>query len=171
MAKKIKTSNIGNENEMLKIFKLVAIVCLVSLVFYLITVFINKDDKKESDTKTPATIQYDYILVGDILSKENDSYYVLAKMSNDLNTKAYEAYLSNYKSVKDAKRVYYVDLNNPFNEKAISTKSKFNTTDALKVRFNETTLLLIQKGKIIKTYEGKDKITEILQEITKTDKD
>ena len=92
-------------------------------------------------------------------------------MSNDLNTKAYEAYLSNYKSVKDAKRVYYVDLNNPFNEKAISTESKFNTTDALKVRFKETTLLLIQKGKIIKTYEGKDKITEILQEITKTDKD
>lgn len=169
MAKKVNISKINNDNEMLKLVKLIIIVSLIVLVFYLITMFVNKKEEKQPETSTPATIQYDYILAGNILSQPNDKYYVLAKTSDDLNTTVYEAYLSNYKNVEKSLRVYYVDLNNPLNSKFLKEESNFKIKDINEMSFKETTLLLIEDAKIKKTYEGKENIVEILKQLTETD--
>lgn len=169
MAKKVKVSKINNDNEMLKLIKLVVIVSLIVAVFYVITMFVNKKEEEQPEVSTPATIQYDYILAGNILNQPNDKYYVLAKTSDDLNTNVYEAYLTNYKNKKDALRIYYVDLNNPLNSKFLKEESNFKIKTIEEISFKETTLLLIENDKIKKTYEGKESIVEILTQISKAD--
>lgn len=170
MAKKVNVKKINNDNEVLKLLKLVIIVSLIVLIFYIITIFVNKkDETKDETTTTPATIQYDYILVGNILKQPNKSYYVLAKTSDDVNSKVYEAYLSNYKKLEDALRVYYIDLDNPLNSKFLNEESNFKINNVTDISFKETTLLLIENNKIKKTYEGKDNIIKILLELTETD--
>jgi hypothetical protein len=172
MAKKVNVSKINNDNEMIKLIELVIIVSLIVLVFYVITLFVNKkEDSDEQTTTTPAEIQYDNILVGNILSQPNDKYYVLVRLSDDVNTNTYEVYLSNYEYMTDSLRTYYVDLNNPLNSKFLKEESNFKIKNITDISFKETTLLLIENKKIKKTYEGKDEIINILKEITKTDED
>lgn len=169
MAKKVKVSKINNDNEMLKLIKLVVIVSLIVCVFYVITLFVNKKEEEKEETKTPAVIQYDYILVGNILAQPNEDYYVLAKTSEDVNTKVYEAYLSNYKNTNKALRTYYIDLDNPLNSKFLNEESNFKIKDINEISFNQTTLLLIEDNKIKKAYEGKENILQKLKEITKVE--
>lgn len=163
MANKVKTSNISNDNEMFKLIKLVIVVSLIVLVFYLITMFVNKE-KKEETTKTPESIQYDYILASDILKKEHDKYYILIEKKDDLLVSTYTNYLYNYKSMTDSIATYYVELDSPFNSKYKSEEADINN-----LKFSETTLLYIEKGKIKKSYIGKEDIIKILEEITKTE--
>lgn len=168
MAKKVKISRINDNNEILKLLKFIILVSLIVLAFYVVTLFVNKDEEQAS-TETPTTIQYDYILVGNILTQPSEDYYVLAKTSDDINSQVYEAYLSNYTSIKDALRVYYIDLDNPLNSKFLKEESNFKFKNVTDISFKETTLLLIQDNKIKKTYEGKDNIIKVLTELTKTD--
>ena len=117
MAKKVSVSKIKDENEMFKLLKLVVIVSLIAVVFYIITLFVNKEKPEEEVAETPVSIQYDNILVGNILNQPTEDYYVLAKTQDDVNAKVYEAYLSKYSEIEDALRVYYTDLDNPLNSK------------------------------------------------------
>lgn len=169
MAKKVKVSKINDNNEMLKLLKFIVLVSLIVLLFYVVTLFVNNEEKEQTNTDTPATIQYDYILVGNILTQPNEDYYVLAKTSDDVNSQVYEAYLSNYTYQEDALRVYYVDLDNPLNSKFLKEESNFKFKNITDISFKETTLLLIKDNKIKKTYEGKDNIIEVLEELTKAD--
>ena len=172
MAKKVKVSKIKNENEILKLLKLVIIVSLIVAVFYVITLFVNKKEEEKQETtinETPATIQYDYILVGNILKQSNKKYYVLATTQDDVNARVYEAYLSVYKNQKDSIRTYYIDLDNPLNSKFLKEESNFKFKNVTDISFKETTLLLIENNKIKKTYEGKENIIDVLTELIKTE--
>ena len=143
---------------------------MIVLAFYIITIFVNKtDDSKNESNISDTTIQYDYILVGNILTQPNKSYYVLSEISDDANVKIYEAYLSKYKNKDESLRVYYVALDNPLNSKYLKEESNFKLKNITDISFKETTLLLIENNKIKKTYEGKDNIIKILSELTKTD--
>lgn len=167
MAKRVSTSKFDSDYEIGNLIKLVVIVSLIVLVFYLITIFVNKkEDKKEETTKTPETIQYDNILVGNILTQPNTSYYVLAKVSDDVNNKVYDAYISNYKGMTDAIRIYYVLLDNPLNSKYYSDNSNFNINKITDISFKEPTLLLIENKKIKRSYEGNDEILRKLKQIS-----
>lgn len=168
MAKKVNVSRITEENEISKLLKLIVIVSLVVLVFYAITLFVNKP-KEDNKINNKTQIQYDNILVGNILTQPNKKYYVLAKISDDSDIVTYTTYLSQYKNQKDALRVYYTDLNNPLNSKFLKETSNFDINNITNISFKETTLLLIEDEKIAKVYEGNEKIIEILTEITKVD--
>lgn len=169
MAKKVKTAKINEGNEILNLIKLTLVVSLIVGIFYVITLFVNKKEEVKEEPKTPATIQYDNILVGNILTQPNKKYYVLVT-SEDVNKKVYEAYLSNYKSMEGALRVYYSDLENPLNSKFLKEESKFKIKNITEIAFKESTLLLIENKKISKVYEGNEEIRKVLNDITKVEK-
>jgi len=168
MAKKTKVSKINEGNEILNLIKLTIVVSLIVGIFYVITLFVNKKEEIAEEEKTPATIQYDNILVGNILTQPNKKYYVLVT-NEDVNKKVYEAYLSNYRNIENSIRVYYSDLENPLNSKFLKEESNFKIKNITEIAFKESTLLLIENKKISKTYEGNEKIMEILKEITKVE--
>lgn len=168
--KKIDSKNISNENEMLRFIKMIIIVTLIFLAFYVLTIFINKEDK-ETDTNndnTTVSIQYDEILIGNIFNQNTEDYYVLVEDTEDIQVQVYEAYLNIYKQKEEAKRVYTAKMNNMFNSKYIGEESNLsNSISDFKV--SGTTLLEISNGKITNSYETEEKILEILKEISKTE--
>lgn len=168
MANNIKKSSIGSENEIGKLIKLVVIVTLIAVCFYFLTILINKEDKEE-ETKVPASIQFDYILTGNILNRPNDEYYVLAIFPDDVNIKIYDVYINSYQSKDGALRMYYTELDNPLNDNFVASESNFKINDISDLKFNQTTLIKVKKGKIEKYYEGKEEITSLLEEISKAD--
>lgn len=156
----------NNENEIGKLIKLVVIVTLIFGLFYLITVLINKEDKEEESTYTPAQIQYDKILISNILKQNEDKYYVLIYDTDDVNQTTYTAYLINYKYKEDAIRYYTAELNNPLNSKYVSSESNLKVKKIEDFKVKEATLLKVEKGKITKFYEGEEVLNQLI-ELTK----
>lgn len=162
-------SMISTDNEMSKLILLIVIVAVVFAAFYFVTLFVTKDEKTEEkqENTTEATIQYEKILVSNILSQKAKEYYVLVYFEDDNYVDLYKNYLSYYSTKEGSVPYYYVDVNEVFNKSFISEKSKLNVSNSKDFKFKETALLRIQDGKIISTYEGKDNITGKLGRMTK----
>ena len=145
------------------LIKIVLIVCAVLLVFYFITVLVNKkgSDTDYSENTTP-TIQYSKILVGQILNRNEDEYYVLVENENDQYLELYNYYLSS--DYEDALEYYTVDLSDVFNENHIGEET-YVEGDVSEFKFAETTLLKIKDGNVKRVYKTRDEIVSHLEKL------
>ena len=169
---KMKNNSVfSSDNEMAKLILLIVIVAIAFAIFYVITLFVVKKDEKETPTAeqtTEATIQYQKILVSNVLSQKENEYYVLAYKNDDKYVESYKNNLTYYAMTKeDSVPYYYIELDNSFNKSFIAEKSKLNVENSKDIRFSQTTLLRIKDGKIISTYEGKDNIVGKLDRMSK----
>lgn len=167
MAKKNVTATIKNENEFNKLIKIILILILFFAIFYGITYFVSNKQQNiigngESQQKI-AAIQYDKIIVGDIKNQKRDEYYVFMDKSDSNNYDLYQSYLSNYASKEDAIKVFTVDMNDIFNQDYYAKESNIDTDDMSEFRIKEATLLKIEDGTIVESYEGKDEIVAKLK--------
>ena len=127
ISQKNKKSMISTDNEMLKLIILIIVVALVFAIFYVITLFVTKKDNNTSETSTDesteATIQYQKILAGNILSQSSSEYYVLVYFGDDSYVDLYKNYLMYYSTkVESAIPYYFVDMDEVFNNSFISDK-------------------------------------------------
>lgn len=163
---KIAKKNTFSNNELINLFKITLIVCAVLLVFYFITVLVQKNDNSVSEEDTTATIQYDKIIVGQILNRPEDEYLVLVAGKDDNYIDLYQMYLAAYSGKQDALRYYTVDLSDIFNGNHLGdTNILEGNVESFK--FSTTVLLKVNNGIIIEAYEDKDSITNYLKELTK----
>ena len=79
-------NNIETNNELINLIKIVVIVCVILLAFYFITLLVNKKTKGSvfGNDDSVAVIQYDKIIVGEILNRPDNNYLVLVKKENDV---------------------------------------------------------------------------------------
>lgn len=157
---------ISDENEMLKLLKLIVVVTVIFLAFYILTIFINKKSDNENTNNNNVSIQYEEILIGDLFKQKEENYYVLVKNSKDEYLNAYNMYLSMYKSKEGSITSYNAVLNNAFNAQFLSEQANI-TNNLEELKFSQTTLVEIKNGQIAKSYEG-DNILKHLMEITET---
>lgn len=153
-----KNNTSMNSDEVGRLIKMVVIVTIVFLVFYVITLIVTKE-KEEEKTKTPATIQYEEILLGNILKQSDDNYYVLVFDSDD----EYSVYYETKLDLQETK-YYTVNIDNPLNNRFISEESNLNITDIKDLKVSQSTLFEIKNGKIVNVYE-KEKIVEYLDSL------
>lgn len=154
-------SMISTDNEMSKLIILILVVALVFALFYVITLFVTKKDETtvNNDEIKEATIQYEKILAGNILSQNHDEYYVLVYFNDDKYVDYYKNYLMYYSTkVSGAVPYYYVDMSDVFNNSFVSEKSNLNVSNVNDLKFNKTTLLRISNKKVVSTYEGNEQI-------------
>ena len=192
---KMKSVSYSTGDELGKLIKLVIIVTIIVLLFYGITYFVNKE-KDTTDTPVKTEIQYDNILIGNILTQPNDEYYVMIYDDNDYNSKVYEMYLSMYEDKEDAIRYYTADLTNPLNSSFlimfsssllelksivvwtivsssllfVSAESNFEIEDISDLKVSTSVLLKIKDKKIESVYVG-DKLKQHLEDISKTEEE
>lgn len=161
-----KKSFWANANEMTRLIVVFLIVVGVFLVFYVITNFIKSGSSSSTDSDdSVAVIQYDEILVGEILNQNRDMYYVLATLEDDPNLSLYVSYVGSYTASEDASKVYTVDLSSVFNNQFVADESDFDIDEVKDIKFKEATLLKVENEQITEYYEGKDEIVEILKEL------
>ena len=163
--KRIRNKNGVNDEMEIGIFiKIIIIVAILFLAFYLLTIYINKKDKENNTTKA-ATIQYDNILLSNALNQSADNYYVLIYSSEDKGISLYQTYINLYKQTVNANRFYYVQLDNPFNSSYISEEPNLNISNISELKIKEITLLKVSNGLITESYEGIDLVKSTLKEL------
>lgn len=155
-------------NEFTNLIKIVLIVTGIFLAFYLITYLVakNKANDTDKETDTPeVSIQYDEILMSNLLKQSGSEYYVLAYDAKDVYYDTYNTYITSYTGKDNAMRVYTSVLSNSFNKVYYDKDAESNTDVASinELKLNSSTLIKVKDGKIQATYEGHDAIVTHLK--------
>lgn len=155
-------------DEFKKLIKVIVSVLIIFALFFLITYLVTKKDNEPTPTPEVKTvIQYDEILIGELLNQNNSEYYVLLTQEKDQYVGLYTSYISIYDKKENSSRVYTSNLDNVFNKKYISTESQFVIANIKDVKFKGTTLLKIKNKQITNYYETKTDIINHLKEMIK----
>lgn len=166
--KRIKEKRYQSEEELeIKHFLIIlAILIIIILGIYFFTrLFVTKDliTKEVPKEPIPGVVNYDTILVGNILNQPEEEYFVIIYNSLDLNAPYYSSLASNYTRNKDALRVYSIDLKNSLNknyyDKDNLNLSPNNISD---LKVGDLTLLRISKKHIVKSYANEEEIAKVL---------
>ena len=150
MKKKVVEEELKVEN----FIKIIIGVIAVFALFYAITYFITNKNKNNADTNE--NIQYKKIIVGSILNRSEDDYYVLVSASSDTSVSVYESLITKYTSKESHLRFYTVDLSDPFNSNYVGEESNLNVENISDIKFSETTLLHVKNNKIVSYRVGND---------------
>ena len=151
--------------------KILLCIVIIFMAFYVITNIIVSNRKSEPDNNV-TVVDFSKITLSQLLSREEDEYFVIATMASLYNStyidtnyiNLYNQYINNYKQKEESYAFYYVDLDNALNKNYIS--DKLNITDDLsKLQLNDEVLFKIKNGSIEKTYIGREKILDKLSRI------
>lgn len=150
-AKETKNPFVSTNDEIGNFVKILIIVLGLIAAFWLITIIVTH---KSTNDNSATTIQYSKIIVGSILNRSEESYYVLVEASGDENLSTYQSSIDSYLAKDEHLKFYTVDLSDGFNEKYLADSSNLDITDINEIRFNGTVLLKIDNHQI------SEKITE-----------
>lgn len=165
---KKQKNKIENQNiEMGNLFKIILIILVFFGIFYILTYYIQEnkknDQKNLNDNSSVPIIQYEEILIGNMLEQNENEYYVLIVQEDDYKTR-YKEYLKQY---SNQNKFYYSYINNGLNKRYISDSSNLNVSNVSELRIKENTLLKISSKKVVESYEGNSKIMEKFIELNK----
>lgn len=158
----------NEETKTMKQFLITLIIVIVGVVgIYLLTKYVVKKDNStnnSSNTEEKSYIDPNTAIVGTMLNKSSDEYYVIIYDKTGDNATTYYSIVSTYKSKDKALKVYTVDLSNSLNKKYIATDNKTNpkATNLEDLKFGEVTLLKVKNNKITEAYETTDAIKKAL---------
>lgn len=171
--KKIKQKRIKeqpvtlDDNYQAKNMFIIIIIIVVLLVpLYFITTLVIDNNKKEDEVveKTPVTIQTEKILVGQLLNRPNELYYVIAYKKDNKMVTLFNNYINDYKKNEDHLEFYKIDLDDGLNKGYIGDDT--NITENLKdLKLSDTTLFKIVNGTIDSYYVGNENVIDALKEI------
>ena len=138
--------------EVKKAIIFLVVLVLIIGIFYGITVLVvdHKKEKEAEENEPYTSIQYEEIIVSNILKQTADDYYVLATTKNDENYKQYISDFTTYPTTEGALPTYRIDLDNGFNQKYLQSESDFS--GSLPV-FKTSTLIRVVNHEIAEVYQ------------------
>ena len=157
--------NLTEEQKEVKnlIIIILIVVALLGLVYLFSRAFISKDlfNKKKDDTTSSekakdVDFNYTKIIVGELLNRPYNEYYVFAFDSEDDMAFDYTNMINSYGTNKT--KMFQLDLNDGLNKKYKAEESNPTATEIKDLKFGEVTLIKVKNGKIAKYIEGKDAI-------------
>ena len=158
----------NEETKTMKQSLITLIIVIIGVVgIYLLTKYVVKKDNatnNSSNTEEKNYIDPNTAIVGTMLNKSSDAYYVIIYDKTKDNATTYYSLVSTYKAKDKALKVYTVDLSNSLNKKYIATDNKTNpkATNLEDLKFGEVTLLKVKNNKITEAYETTDAIKKAL---------
>lgn len=176
MTEKRKTQRIKKEKyrteeqeEAIRFIKILILVILIVIAVYFLTrIFITKDllnKDSEEQTLIEGSINYNTTIIGEMLTRPEENYYVIMYDSEDLNSIYYSGLASTYGNNENALKVYTIDLGNEFNKKYVVNNPEevnVNTTNLDSFKVNNLALLKISDKKIIKSLTKEEDIAKEL---------
>lgn len=167
MSKKIKQKRIKNggyvNSDTLEIRNLIFLI--VGLVVLSVGLYFLTDRVMNKKTIDNSKIDIDYseCLIGNMLTRPYNDYYVFAYSKIDSNANNYNSLILENEKKDDAKKVYFIDLNNKFNENHISDKSNLKTDNISEIKIKSSALIHVVNGKITETYENMKDYEKVLK--------
>ena len=155
---------IATTDEMKKLIGIIAIITIIFLVVYGLTVVLTKD-KSEKSEETEVKIQDEDILLGNLLEQDEDNYFVLVTVADDDYTQIYNVYINSSRQKEDGSTIYTGNLSNSFNLKYKADETNANITSINDLKLKGSALLHITNKRIVNVYEGKDAIVAQLKNL------
>ena len=146
------------EQSVIKKFIIIILVLSVLIigVYFFTKAFVTKDLKKEEEPKTEVTFDYSKTVLGSLLNRPYNEYYVLVYNSEDLKSNSYRSIASSYQAKENSIKIYIADLSDSMNEKFYnSKKSNPNAKTIDELQVGDLTLIKV-KDKAINKYIEKE---------------
>lgn len=162
--KKMKNVKTEEQKEIIKfLIILVVVVVLVVGIYFFTKKFVTKEDEKKEEIT--GTVNYNVTIVGELLNRPYDEYYVLAYDSKGTKAGQYQGIYSNFtSSPASTTKMYYIDLANKLNEEYRSSEeTNPKATSISELKLGELTLIKVKDGKIVKYLEDEDAIKKELE--------
>ena len=160
-------NNLINDDDSLKAKNVIIIIVIIMVVlvsFYFITKYVL-EHKKDNTPTIESVIDREKIMFGQIFSRSEDEYYVIAYNESGKARDIYNKYITKYNSKDNHIRIYEINLDDAFNKNFVSSKSNIvDDIDNLKV--SGDTLFKIKDKKIEEYKEGTSDISSYLKEIS-----
>ncbi len=174
--KKVKQEKYRSEEqtEMIRFIRILIIVIILILGIYFFTrIFVTKDllNKDDEDTEViEGSINYDRTIIGSMLNKPEDEYYVLIYNSKNLRAIYYSNLITNYLRNKEHLHVYFADLNNELNASFYDPENiKLNVSNISDLKVGDLTLIKVRNGAIADSLTDEEKIANELKYIESED--
>ena len=155
-------SNIEEEKAVRNFVIIFVIVLLAVVGLYFFTKNIVKKEEASTESETKEVeIDNSIAIIGTMLNKSEDDYYVILYKSDDPKVSEYEGLKSQY-TLYNTKALYYVDLANALNSKYYDKDNTNYTAENINdLRFGDITVLEVKNKKIVKSYNDVDKIKKV----------
>ncbi len=154
-----------DQKEIMRFFiVLLVVVLMVAAIYFLTRIFVTKDlgKKKEATTTEeviPGNINYSVAIVGQILNRPYDSYYVIVFDTTGDKASDAQSLMISYNSKEERKHLYRVDLSNQLNKAYYDKENENPSAQSVNdFKFGDLTLLYIKKGKVEKYITDIDKM-------------
>ncbi len=174
--KKIKQEKYRSEEqlEMIRFIRILIIVIIIILGIYFFTrIFVTKDLLNNNDEEreiTEGTVNYTRTLIGSMLNKPEEEYYVIIYNSEDIRSIYYSGIVSAYENNEEPLKVYYADLNNELNKKFYNSEnSNLNVDDISELKVGNLTLVKVKNGQIAEIFANEEDIATELAYIKSED--
>lgn len=137
---------------------LLVVVAIVLGVYFFTKNIVKKTKLDTTDSTVEGNINYDIVTVGTMLNKKDETYYVMVYNKEQSDAPIFDTLTSLYKDSEKSIPIYTCDLSNALNKDYVSETSTPNSTTIDGLKFKESTLIKVKKGKISKFIEGLDSI-------------
>ena len=143
----------------------VIVILVVVGIYFFTKLVVNKDESSTTTNETKEVeINNSVAIVGTMLNKSEDHYYVILYRSEDEKSYDYSSVVTNYNATDKKLAMYTVDLSNALNSKFYDKENiKLDATDINDLRFGDITLLEVKDGKISKSYNSLETIKKALK--------
>lgn len=150
-----------DDKDVYKVFKIAGgVILFIGLAFVLINILNGNWNILTKKNKNTTEIDPSMLIAGTMFNREESEYMVLAYNMSDDKEAFYGALAQNYSGEK---HLYFLDLGSGFNQDFIGSKTVIST-DLAKLKFSGTTLLVINKDKITKSYTSENDIVKLLSQ-------
>lgn len=150
------------QKEIRSFIKILAVLVILFFGMYFLTTTVFNKEEKIKRTNNEGKVQYESIILGTLLQRADEEYYVLALDSKDVANTYIMNKASDYNSGKNSLPLYTADLDNEFNKKFVSKESSYQTDSIDNLKLKGTTLIKVKKNKIVEFVEGNENIANVL---------
>lgn len=159
--KNLKVNSV-EQDEMVRMLKVLGIVVVAMISFYLIFSIASGEISFGEKKKQEVNIQNTVILAGNTFNRPEDSYYVLLYNFKNDDSVLY-ANLYDMFNQTSSEKMYLVDLSSKFNEQYITDDSNnINIETNASLKIVNGTLLKIENGKAVSKAVGTKEIENTL---------
>lgn len=148
--KRIERQSTGENDEIIRMIKVLAVVVLALALFYFVFAIYNGEISfgKKEDDKKEVEIQNVEILAGSTFNRVDDEYYVIFYDFDGNNSTRAVTFYNLYSKKSEHLKMYVVDLGNAFNSKCVvSSRDEVNVTNASSLKVMDLSIIKVKDGK------------------------
>lgn len=150
------------QKEMFKFAKILGGLILIIGLLYVFTVYVVNKEESYKRTNTEGEISYTNIILGTLLNKPDEEYYVLVVDTTNKSHEVFTNTINQYKNNLKHLPIYIADLSNELNKNFIADESSYKIDSVEDLKVKGPTLIKVKNKKIVKFIENIDSVIDEL---------